>query len=124
MHAGVEGLLFDKSRPPGKAPIRPKLVAEIVRLTQEPPPYEATHRTVRAMAKTVGIAASTVQAIWKAHGLSPHRIRQFKLSNDRAFAEKLTEIVGLYVNPPARWCCRSTKSHKSWRLTAPSQGCR
>lgn len=101
MHEGADGLLFDKSRPPGKAPIPPKRVAEIVRLTQEPPPYEATHWTVRAMAKAVGIAASTVQAIWKTHGLSPHHFRQFKLSNDPAFAEKLTEIVGLYVAPPA-----------------------
>jgi transposase len=56
---------------------------------------------VRAMAKVAGIAASTVQAIWKAHGLSPQRFRQFKLSNDPAFAEKRTEIVGLYVDPPA-----------------------
>jgi hypothetical protein len=53
------------------------------------------------MAKIAGIAASTVQAIWKAHDLSPHRFRQFKLSNDQAFAEKLAEIVGLYVDPPA-----------------------
>jgi hypothetical protein len=53
------------------------------------------------MAKAVGIAASTVQSIWKAHGLSPHRWRHFKLSNDPAFAEKLTTIVGLYVDPPA-----------------------
>ena len=101
MHEGVDGLLRDKSRPPGKTPIPSKRVAEIVRLTQEPPPHEATHWTVRAMAKVAGIAASTVQAIWKAHGLSPHRFRQFKLSNDPAFAEKLTKIVGLYVEPPA-----------------------
>ena len=101
MHEGVDGLLRDKSRPPGKAPVPPEQVAEIVRLTQEPPPLEATHWTLRAMAKVAGIAASTVQAIWKAHGLSPHRWRQFKLSNDPAFAEKLTDIVGLYVDPPA-----------------------
>jgi transposase len=101
MHEGVDGLLFDKSRPPGKVPIPPMRVAEIVRLTQEPPAHEATHWTVRAMAKVAGVAASTVQAIWKAHGLSPHRWRIFKLSNDPAFAEKLTEIVGLYVEPPA-----------------------
>ena len=101
MHEGVDGLLRDRSRPPGKTPISSKRVAEIVRLTQEPPPHEATLWTVRAMAKVVGVAASTVQAIWKAHGLSPHRWRSFKLSNDPAFAEKLTEIVGLYVNPPA-----------------------
>ena len=87
MHEGVNGLLRDKSRPPGKAPIPPGRVAEIVRLTQETPPHEATHWTVRAMAKVAGIAASTVQEIWKAHGLSPHRWRSFKLSNDPAFAE-------------------------------------
>ena len=101
MHEGIGGLLRDKSRPPGKAPIAPDRVAEIVRLTQQPPPHEATHWTLRAMAKAAGIAASTVQAIWKAHGLSPHRWRSFKLSTDPAFAEKLTDIVGLYVDPPA-----------------------
>jgi transposase len=101
MHEGVDGLLRDKSRPPGKAPVAPERVAEIVRLTQKPPPHEATHWTLRAMAKVAGIAASTVQAIWKAHGLSPHRWRQFKLSNDPKFADKLTAIVGLYVDPPA-----------------------
>ena len=71
MQDGVDGLLRDKSRPPGKAPIPPERVAEIVRLTQAPPPHEATHWTVRAMAKVAGVAASTVQGIWKAHGLSP-----------------------------------------------------
>ena len=101
MHEGVDGLLRDKSRPPGKAPIPPDRVAEIVRLTQQPPPHEATHWTLRAMAKTAGVAASTVQAIWKAHGLSPHRWTSFKLSTDPAFVDKLTDIVALYVAPPA-----------------------
>ena len=53
------------------------------------------------MAKTAGVAASTVQAIWKAHGLSPHRWTSFKLSTDPAFVDKLTDIVALYVAPPA-----------------------
>ena len=53
------------------------------------------------MAKTVGLAASTVQGIWQAHGLAPHRWRQFKLSKDPDFAGKLQAIVGLYVAPPA-----------------------
>ena len=101
MHEGVDGLLSDRTRPPGIAPIPAERVAEIVRLTQEAPPHEATHWTLRAMAKVAGVAASTVQVIWKAHGLSPHRWRRFKLSNDPAFAEKLTTIVGLYVSPPA-----------------------
>jgi transposase len=101
MMEGVDGLLRDKTRPPGVTPVPSDRVAEIVRLTQTPPPHEATHWTLRAMAKAVGVAASTLQGLWKAHGLSPHRWRQFKLSNDPAFVEKLTDTVGLYVSPPA-----------------------
>jgi transposase len=99
--AGVDGLLEDKTRPPGKPPIADARVGELVRLTHEPPPHEATHWTGRAMAKAVGMGVSTVQKLWKAHGLAPHRWRAFKLSTDPAFAEKLHAIVGLYVSPPA-----------------------
>ena len=53
------------------------------------------------MAKEVGISVSSVQRIWRKHGLQPHRICQFKLSNDKQFAEKLRDVVGLYVDPPA-----------------------
>ena len=60
------------------------------------------HWTLRAMAKVAGPAASTVWDIWKAHGLAPHRRRQFKLSNDKAFAERLHDVTGLYVSPPAQ----------------------
>lgn len=101
MAEGVDGLLRDKTRPPGKAPISAGRVAEVVRLTQQSPPDEATHWTGQAMARQVGLAVSTVQTIWKAHGLNPHRWRTFKLSNDPAFAEKLHDVVGLYVSPPA-----------------------
>ena len=101
MAAGVEGLLQDKTRPPGKAPIEAARVGEVVRRTLAPPPHEATHWTARAMAEACGLAVSTVQNIWKAHGLAPHRWRSFKLSTDPAFAEKLHDIVGLYVDPPA-----------------------
>ncbi len=98
---GVDGLLREKTRPPGIPKTSDVKVAEVIRLTLEPPPHEATHWTLRAMAAQVDLAASTVRAIWKAHGLSPHRWRQFKLSNDPAFAEKLHNVVGLYVSPPA-----------------------
>ena len=53
------------------------------------------------MAKAVGISASSVQRIWHAHGLQPHRVQQFKLSNDPGFIDKLRDVVGLYVDPPA-----------------------
>ena len=101
MAEGVDGLLRDKSRPPGIAPLAIELVDRVVTLTLEPPRQEATHWTVRAMAKAVGIAASSVVKIWHEHGLAPHRWRSFKLSNDKAFAEKLHDVVGLYVSPPA-----------------------
>ena len=101
MTEGVDGLLRDKTRPPGIPKTPDDKVAEVLRLTQEPPPHEATHWTIRAMGRAVGLAASTVRSIWKSHGLSPHRWRQFKLSNDRAFVEKLQDVVGLYVAPPA-----------------------
>jgi len=53
------------------------------------------------MAKACGVSVSSVQRIWKAHGLRPHRVRAFKLTNDPRFAEKLKDIVGLYIDPPA-----------------------
>src|SRR3546814_20925009 len=53
------------------------------------------------MAKEIGISVSSVQRIWRAHGLQPHRVRQFKLSNDPQFVEKLRDVVGLYVDSPA-----------------------
>ena len=101
MSEGVDGLLHEKTRLPGIPKTAVDKTAEVIRLTQGPPPQDATHWTLRAMAKAVGLAASTVQGIWKSHGLAPHRWRQFKLSNDPAFAEKLHDVVGLYVAPPA-----------------------
>jgi transposase len=101
MSEGVAGLLREKTRPPGIPKTAEAKVTEVLRLTQGPPPPDATHWTLRAMAKAVGLAASTVCDIWKAHGLAPHRWRQFKLSNDPAFVDKLRDVVGLHVAPPA-----------------------
>ena len=93
MEEGVDGLLRDKTRPPGKSPIAEDKTSTVVAMTLKPPPFEATHWTARAMAKAAGLAVSTVQKIWKAHGLVPHRWRRFKLSNDPAFAEKFLAVV-------------------------------
>ena len=102
MHAGVAGLLRDKTRPSRIPPLGAEVTERIVGLTTTTdPPGEATHWTAGAMAKAVGISAASVQRIWRAHGLQPHRVRRFKLSNDRQFAAKLRDIVGLYVDPPA-----------------------
>ena len=98
---GVDGLLRDKTRPPGKAPVPAPTVAQVLALTCTEPPGEVTHWTGRAMAKTVGISLRAVQRIWEAHRLQPHRWRTFKRSNDPAFAEKVEDVVGLYMHPPA-----------------------
>ncbi len=101
MQAGVEGLLRDRTRPSRIALLAPEAGERVVALTMAAPPGETTHWTAAAMAGTSGISASSVRRIWRAHGLQPHRIRQFKLSNDPQFAAKLRDIVGLYVDPPA-----------------------
>lgn len=75
-------------------------VAEIVELTTTTTPPGHTHWSCRTMAKRVGVSPATVQRIWSELGLQPHRVDTFKVSNDPAFAEKLVDVVGLYLNPP------------------------
>jgi transposase len=101
MQEGVAGLLRDKTRPSRVKPLAQAMIDEVVRLTATPAPNEATHWTSAAMAARVGISISSVQRIWRAHGLAPHRVRRFKVSNDPQFAAKLRDVVGLYVDPPA-----------------------
>jgi len=72
-----------------------------VALTMEAPPSEETHWTSAAMAKAASVSVSSVQRIWRAHGLQPHRVRHFKLSKDPGFIDKLRDVVGLDVDPPA-----------------------
>ena len=95
MEAGVDGLLHDKTRKPGKAPVPTPVVAQLIARTLGAPPGETTHWTSRAMAAATGLAVSTVQKIWHTHGLAPHRLRVFKLSRDPQFAAKLRDVVGL-----------------------------
>jgi transposase len=98
--AGVDGLLREASRKPGKAPLADAKVRQVVALTCTEPPGEATHWTGRAMAQATDISLRSVQRIWQAHRLQPHRIRTFKRSDDPDFAAKLEDIVGLYMAPP------------------------
>jgi len=101
MLAGVDGLLRDKTRPSRIPPLAREVIERVVALTQTDPPGETTHWTAAAMAEQVGLSVSSVQRIWRSHGLQPHRVRQFKLSKDPQFAAKVRDIVGLYVDPPA-----------------------
>lgn len=97
---GVDGLLRDKTRKPGKAPLPLETVAKVLTLPCSNPPGSVTHWTGRAVAKAVGISLRAVQRIWDAHRLQPHRLRTFKKSKDPAFAEKVEDVVGLYMEPP------------------------
>ena len=98
--AGVDGLLRDQTRKPGKARTPEAVVQRVVALTCVEPPGEATHWTGRMMAAATGLSLRTVQRIWAAHQLQPHRLRSFKRSRDPEFIAKLADIVGLYLAPP------------------------
>jgi transposase len=97
---GVEGLLKDATRPPRRKPLSAETVKKVVDMTLNTKPPGATHWSVRTMAKASGISPAAVQRIWKAHGLKPHLTRRFKLSRDPKFADKVADVVGLYLNPP------------------------
>ena len=95
--AGVEGLMRDATRPGRPRTARQAgNVEQVVRITLEETPEGATHWSTRTLAAHVGTSASAVARIWRAHGLKPHRVETFKLSNDPRFIEKLEDIVGLY----------------------------
>ncbi len=99
---GADGLLRDKTRKPGKPPILAETVARVVALTCADPPHEATHWTGRAMARAVGISLTSVQRIWAGAQApaAPHPHVQAVARSD--FAAKLTDIVGLYLDPPTQ----------------------
>jgi transposase len=97
---GMAGIVKDKTRP-GRIPaLAAGKRSEIVKLTLHSKPLGATHWSRETMARQAGVSPSSVGRIWAAHGLKPHRIKTFKLSNDKQFEEKLEAIVGLYMAPP------------------------
>lgn len=98
--AGLPGIETDAPRP-GRGPsVRAAKEAEIVRRTTQEKPPNANQWSVRSMAAAVGVSKDTVQRVWHDNGLQPHRTKTFKVSNDPQFAEKLVDVVGLYLNPP------------------------
>jgi transposase len=99
---GVAALGITRPGRGRKPSIPASQVKAIVEATLHTTPPGATHWSCRSMARAQGVSPATVQRIWDAHGLKPHQVRTFKLSNDRRFVEKLTDVVGLYLNPPER----------------------
>src|SRR6266536_1045523 len=97
---GTEALTKVKGGRGRKPTISPEKVRQIVEATTQTKPKAQTHWSVRSMAEAQGVSPSTVARIWDAAGLAPHRVETFKLSTDKRFLEKLTDVVGLYLNPP------------------------
>lgn len=98
--SGPPGISTDAPHGPSFRSLSEEKVKQIVDATRHTKPRDATQWSTRTMAKAQGVSHSTVQRIWDAHGLQPHRTETFKLSNDKEFIEKLTDVVGLYLNPP------------------------
>jgi transposase len=100
LDGGWEALAKDAPRLGRARTVTDRKVAWIVKLTTSAKPANATHWSTRTMAERTGVSEATVRRIWRAHGLKPHLSRTFKVSNDPQFADKLTDVVGLYLNPP------------------------
>jgi transposase len=92
--------LKDQPRPGAKRTITDQQIAEVVRMTLEDKPPDATHWSLRSMAAASGISRSSVNTIWRAFNLQPHRAETFKLSRDPNFVDKVRDIAGLYMSPP------------------------
>ncbi len=102
LECGIDGLLKGKTRAPGKAPLPHDKVQEILTLTLTGKPAAATHWSCRTMAKQVGVSRMSVNRLWREHQLKPHQVKGFKISNDPHFAEKLRDVIGLYINQPEK----------------------
>lgn len=95
----VDGLT-DEPRPGTSQRLTDQEVEQVLAMTLESTPKDATHWSTRSMAQTCGLSHMSVQRIWRAFALAPHRTETFKLSKDPLFIEKVRDIVGLYLNPP------------------------
>ncbi len=96
----LPGLEKDAPRPGRRARISARKIHAVVDATLHTRPSQATHWSTRSMARAQHLSQATVQRIWKQHNLKPHLVKTFKLSSDKHFVEKLTDVVGLYLNPP------------------------
>lgn len=100
MKGGTAGLEREPQRKASSQRLKEEEVKAVVEATLHTKPEDATHWSSRTMAKKFNLSHMTVARIWDSHGLQPHRVRTFKLSRDKQFVEKLTDVVGLYLNPP------------------------
>jgi transposase len=96
----LAGIERDAPRPGRPSPEREALTVKIIEATTQTKPENATHWSTRTLADHLGVSDARVARVWRAHGLKPHLVKTFKVSNDPKFAEKVRDVVGLYMNPP------------------------
>jgi transposase len=96
----LAGIEKDAPRPGNPSPNRAELTERILEATTQTEPEHATQWSTRTLAKDLGVSDTRVARVWRAHGLQPHRVKTFKVSNDPHFAEKVRDVVGLYLDPP------------------------
>src|SRR6476659_8867866 len=92
-------MLKDATRPSRVKPLTPEKIKQVVHMTLHEKPPNATQWSLRSMAAAAGVSYSSVQRIWRAHGLKPHLVKTFKVSRDKHFAAKVEDVVGLYLHP-------------------------
>ena len=120
----LDGLL-DEPRPGAPRRIADEQIEAVVTRTLESTPRDATHWSTRSMAEASGLSHMTVKRIWGAFGLEPHRVKTFKLSTDPLFVDKVRDIAGLYLAPPAGlWSFASTRKARFRPWTAHNPCCR
>ena len=99
--SGIHGITKDLPRGGRKPTARSNIESRIIELTTQEKPEHATHWSTRTLAQKLGVTQSMIHRVWKSNGLKPHLVKTFKVSNDPQFEEKLRDIVGLYLDPPA-----------------------
>jgi transposase len=118
----LAGIIKDAPRGGRKPTRREDVTKRIVDRTTQTKPANATQWSTRTLAKELGVSPSMVQRVWQANGLKPHRVKTFKVSNDKQFVEKMQDIVGLYLNPPEQalvLCCDEKSQIQALDRTQP-----
>ena len=118
----LTGIEKDAPRGGRKPTLQDQVSVRIIEWTTQKTPQNATHWSTRSLAKELGVSRSMVERVWKAHGLKPHRVKSFKVSNDKQFVQKMQDIVGLYLNPPEHalvLCCDEKSQIQALDRTQP-----
>ncbi len=120
--SGLAGIEKDAPRGGRRATKQQRWAKRIIETTLHETPPDATHWSIRTLAKHLGVRPNMVYRVWKTHNLKPFQVQTFKLSRDPNFVEKLVDVVGLYLNPPEHalvLCCDEKSQIQALDRTQP-----